>query len=82
MSTYTVRFDVVRDSRTLRGKCVKCGKKCQETESVEHTVSPFNVVPGTSIPRTRVQVRDAVREELEKRIAKLQARGVKCAECR
>ncbi len=77
----TINFDEVKYKKILNGLCKTCGKKRTRTITEEQTVNPFNKNEDGTV-KTRFEVGQSVRENLEKRVKRFQEEGFICKGCK
>jgi hypothetical protein len=74
-----VRFNEVKKSTKVSGKCCECGKRRTRTITECQTVNPWNTNEN-GIPKTREQVYESVSADVAKKVAILEDEFY-CASC-
>jgi hypothetical protein len=78
--TITTRFQPVKISDEVSGKCLVCGKKKKRMFSVENTINPYNKNEHGE-PKTYSEVSKDVNQQLREFLERFSKRGFKCATC-
>lgn len=76
-----INFDEIKLKKTLNGTCKECSKKRTRTIDESQTVNPFNKNTDGTI-KTRFEVGQSVKEELEKRVSRFLLEGFICRSCK
>ena len=80
MATVTYRFQEIKCSRSIRLRCVECGKLRRRSLTIVHTVNPSNKNEDGTV-RTPQEVAACVLKEIYQAIESVKGKGIVCGPC-